>query len=220
MAENAAARPRLGAGLVLTLSCAAAVALAVAAVLAALTPETAKTPAPAAATIGTRPVTTEAALQTVDSSTGRFSVSIPSTFEIRIDKADDSGSVYFAADAGGGMGDFTDEGVAVVLVPVKPGSTTLPSDTAGLRALQDSLTTNADRCAQASTGTDAITPPADTADRQDWEWTGCPNGWVERDLAFFEPSGRYGVVVSARAADSAAAEAIVEQSLTSLEVKR
>lgn len=203
------ARP--GAGLVVTLAAALVATLLASAAIAAASPD----PSPKAAPRGpTKDVT---------STTGKFSLSIPAGFEVKGDIETDEENLFFSASAGDGYRNFTEEGVSILFLPVQPGSSTSPDSSADLRQSMDSLSGNADRCDPASVHTDndaeAVPPPPDDFDHTDWEWTGCPNGWVERNFAFFEPTGRYGVIIAARAQNSAPARGLVTQVVDSLQVR-
>lgn len=213
------ARCRLGSGLVVAFAAAVAVTLAVSAGIAALAPAPATPPAASTGSAGRGEVT-----KTVTSKSGRFSVSVPSSYSVQTDVEGDNGLVFFAATAGEGFGDFAAEGVTIMLVEVKPGSPNSPADAGDLWNTLNGLTDNPTRCLQSggftSPGGKAISPPDGVSDHQDWEWNGCPNGGVERDFAYFEPTGRYGVVIAARSQDPDTAKSLVTRTMDSLELIR
>lgn len=202
---------RPGAGLVVTLAAALVATLLASAAVAAAAPERSPEAAPREAT------------KDVTSATGKFSVAIPAGFEVKGDIETDQENLFFAASAGDGYRDFEEEGVSMLFLPVQPGSSTSPDSSADLRKSMDSLSGNPYRCDRALVRTDgdadAVAPPPGDSDHSDWEWTGCPNGWVERNFAFFEPTGRYGVIVAARAQGSASARAIVTAAVNTLQVE-
>lgn len=227
---------RPGTGLVLAVGATFVVVLAVSALVAAVVPAapathaTGSTGTPAESGTRTEPPsttragTTEAGTRTFTSKTGRFSVALPDSYTVQQDLEGDNGLVFFAATAGDGFGDFKAEGVTIMLVPVKPGSSTSPGNAGDLWNTLNGLSNNPTRCTASGgftqPGGKAITPPEGVTEHQDWQWNGCPNGGIERDFAYFEPTGHYGVVIAARSQDPDTAKALVTQAMDSFELTR